>query len=1102
MAKSGKNPAESAESLSSFSGKDGNFREEDLVKEDQEEKKKGGCCGWMNFLWGGIILVAVGIIIIVLGIVIGYVVPEVANTTIKDGLVLSDGSDYFKTWANYSQPTSAPKYNNLYLWDLQNLAGVTSGAGAPPSFLQRGPYVYREIWVNIDCVWTSDGFLTYTAYIWQEFQQDMSGLLTEQDLVYNFNPVLLGALLTVGGDVNLWISVVPTTTTGLLDIVNNALQVDMPTLPIINIFDGMWQPLGVMLREFHKLYNPQYIKLANDAKNQANLEKACGNLRMRPNWFNSTTYLPCLQAIYDHSDDNFKQADINAYCLPGGKFEKPFYHMYQVSGVTYACDTFLHTKLPGIFESFDWADEDLMSGMSNWLFGLGNPGNHGPYRELFEAKGEYAPISKTGWKKWAVTNTTQYASVLKEKVGLTDQQYDGVKSGSLNVVSYAGAHLFVPTLKSLLTNATSKLPADVKLQDIIIHQMANFALTGGTDILALGGGALAILLPLLVKTFPQSQFTSLEFCSFAQKFLTNERIMNIWVTDTLLENNRYYDFEPTKMIFDITTDNCKWLGKKLFPECPGEGFTDKAGRFKKYYEAKDYNGARSALDDICKQLWDPAVGGDCKKFFTEFGPLTLVPSGNGNSSANSTEGGNSNNSSSSSLDTIGKPLALGTSEITKGLKVLKVNELQANVTLSSDKGNDIPQDLLFANWNICSIMGYFTKHLQEFASQQFDATNMGAINRRSVHDIVFGYKDPLLAQLTPDNAFVPGIMKNWPSAKAARDDPLNYRRTVNSGQLNVDKVMEWVKWNNTSIQPQKIWPGADDYQRMIRGHDAQQFTPGKLKYDDYSPAQDMYWIFLTDVFRPVPVYYKGNFKHKGITMGRFEPPMDLLAPDAYNNSYYNVTRNGILPLTDAMNAPIAISQPWFLYGRGDLKKNVTFIQTQPAVEDLQTIVGIEPWTGVSMYAHQRLQANQHFMPEFCQQRPYSQYGGKDAIIPLFWIDVFQEITDKDADTFKSTVYTYSTFAYFCFIGGPIIGSLCCIAGFVLIFLYWRRGHKQRRARMKKGSFDSHTEEYHFEENSKSSVHTEEDSLYSTPVHTHKLHPGHRIHKKSETETYV
>ena len=90
--------------------------------------------------------------------------------------------------------------------------------------------------------------------------------LSETDLVYTFNPVMLTTLLTVGGDKNFFTLLSPTTVQGVLDIFNSALQADMPLLPIINIFGGMWQPMGIMLREFHKLYNPRYTQLANDPK--------------------------------------------------------------------------------------------------------------------------------------------------------------------------------------------------------------------------------------------------------------------------------------------------------------------------------------------------------------------------------------------------------------------------------------------------------------------------------------------------------------------------------------------------------------------------------------------------------------------------------------------------------------------------------------------------------------------------------------------------------------------------------------------------------------------------------------------------------------------
>ena len=759
--------------------------------------------------------------------------------------------------------------------------------------------------------------------------------------------------------------------------------------------------------------------------------------------------MPCLQAIYDNSDDDFKKQPINAYCLPNGKFEKYFYNMYQLPPATQNCDVYLHTLMPsGLFESFDWNDEDLIHGVSNWLYGLGYPGTNGTFNTLFEAKGEYAPISKTGWKKWAVTNTTQYKDELINGVGLSETQYNGVKQGSLNVVSYPGSRLFVPILKGLLKNMTSKLPEVVKLQDIVIYQMSELALTGGTDILALGGGALAVLLPILVKTFPQNGFTSLELVAFAQKSIDQFSIMNEWVCEMKLDVLQDYPFEPTRELFSIATDNCRWQG--LGCSVSTEGLSPRAIKFKKQYEDKDYKGANDTLKGICKDLWDESVGGDCLDFFYNFAPTNMKDSQTPPSPT--PDSGTSN--STSNITTKGEFLVSGASPHSP-FPLTKVNFLVLDLSNDSSastaapvsgdsSSNSIPLILRKANWNICAFMGYLTQHLQLFGERLLDVQNMGLINRKSVKDIALGYNDPFLAMQNMPS-FVPGTLRNWPTDLDALNDPTNVDVTVKTGIDNSKVTMEWTKWNNTHIQPQSIFPKADDYQRAVRGHDAQQFPGADAKYDDYSPANTSYELFLDQAFRYLPIEYSHNEKVKGITCGKFILPPKLLYPDQYNNSYYGVTTAGAMPLLDAMKAPIVLSQPYFYHGSAVFENQVgitTIPDSNVQDELLQTILYIEPWTGATFKALERLQINLWFMEEFSQQLPWTRYGGKGAVVPYLWVEIYQELTDDQADTFNNTVKSATFWAYFSYIAGPIIGGLCMIAGFVLIYLWLRAGGKK------------------------------------------------------------
>uniref|UniRef100_A0A8C7JBC4 Platelet glycoprotein 4 n=1 Tax=Oncorhynchus kisutch TaxID=8019 RepID=A0A8C7JBC4_ONCKI len=255
--------------------------------------------------------------------------------------------------------------------------------------------------------------------------------------------------------------------------------------------------------------------------------------------------------------------------------------------------------------------------------------------------------------------------------------------------------------------------------------------------------------------------------------------------------------------------------------------------------------------------------------------------------------------------------------------------------------------------------------------------NVSLFQRRTVREILWGYKDPILK----------GTLGLFFPYNGTYDGPYS----VFTGKDDISKVSiidSWKVsfWNNT-------------YCDMINGTDGSSFSP-------FLDKKKPLYFFSPDISRSVSAEYERSLDLKGIEVYRFKLPTLTLASPAVNPDNqcfctdYVVTKNctlaGVLDISSSRGQPVYISLPHFLHGSPYLVEDVEGLG--PSEEHHVTFLDVEPTTGFSLRFAKRLQVNMMYGPSkiITVLKKVKDY----TILPIVWLNETASLDDETADRFK------------------------------------------------------------------------------------------------------
>jgi len=312
---------------------------------------------------------------------------------------------------------------------------------------------------------------------------------------------------------------------------------------------------------------------------------------------------------------------------------------------------------------------------------------------------------------------------------------------------------------------------------------------------------------------------------------------------------------------------------------------------------------------------------------------------------------------------------------------------------------------------------------------------------RSVREMLFGYRDEHLAKYAP-SPYYPGLVFNQSLEGALKGPPFTQR----TGEFDWSQIRQYTRWgtppiptsydylqcnrvhNKSTNYPAPAW-GSNDA-TYVHGTDGLQFQPGLRHGQTLTQWFDVMYRSL-----PFTNFNNTEVVVNGITLLRFTIPEWVLENSTVvpsNAQYYSFGPKGLFNITSCAtaNVPIFLSKPHFLHGAHELREMVNGLHPNHTVHE--TILDVEPWTGITMQAYKRIQINVHLQHVPTIQGDWFKKINSNLMLPLVWIDGGNTIGDVKSQDFKDNVYYARTMHDVIYYTGFGVGNAFVLLGLAIM----------------------------------------------------------------------
>lgn len=315
-----------------------------------------------------------------------------------------------------------------------------------------------------------------------------------------------------------------------------------------------------------------------------------------------------------------------------------------------------------------------------------------------------------------------------------------------------------------------------------------------------------------------------------------------------------------------------------------------------------------------------------------------------------------------------------------------------------------------------------------FTAMWMKSIKSGLFTTRTVHELLWGYEDPVLARAaatSPDVDKIFGLMVK----KNGTDSGEFVYHTGVENYLDYGRVVTWKGESKLTF-----WNS--DHSNSINGSDGSAFHPLLDK-------NERLYIFTPDLCRTIYMDFEKDVEVKGIPAYRFTPPRSVLASKEENpaNEGFCVSPQeclgtGLLKVSPCRKgAPVVASFPHFYLAD---EKFVSAIEgVSPERVHHQTYLDLNPTTGVIVRANKRAQVNILFsrMQGFPDTKNLN-----DTVIPVMFLNESVVIDDVSAAKLQKLLLISNLVSNF-----PLIlvalGAIM-LAVFILLLI---RARKQKTA---------------------------------------------------------
>ncbi|KAI2665328.1 Platelet glycoprotein 4 [Labeo rohita] len=298
----------------------------------------------------------------------------------------------------------------------------------------------------------------------------------------------------------------------------------------------------------------------------------------------------------------------------------------------------------------------------------------------------------------------------------------------------------------------------------------------------------------------------------------------------------------------------------------------------------------------------------------------------------------------------------------------------------------------FTSLNL-AVAGVYSLLDHKLANLLIQRSNSSLFQNRTVKELLWGYKDPMLGSTLGYN------------------DTIDGPYTVFTGKDDINKVATIERWQ-----------------------DGSSFHP-------FLDKKDPLFFFSSDICRSISGVYEATVNLKGIDVYRYMLPPEALASPVENpdNMCYctnseltkNCTMAGLLDLTACRGTPVFISLPHFLYASSDIQEAV--IGMNPSLEEHTIFLDVEPITGFTLRFAKRLQLNMLYGPS--DSITILNKIKENTIFPILWVNETAVLDDETADMFKSELIARMDLLEGFQIGLIVVGLvlfISCLIGLIVV----------------------------------------------------------------------
>ncbi|TXT67618.1 MAG: hypothetical protein BAJALOKI1v1_40021 [Promethearchaeota archaeon] len=179
-------------------------------------------------------------------------------------------------------------------------------------------------------------------------------------------------------------------------------------------------------------------------------------------------------------------------------------------------------------------------------------------------------------------------------------------------------------------------------------------------------------------------------------------------------------------------------------------------------------------------------------------------------------------------------------------------------------------------------------------------------------------------------------------------------------------------------------------------------------------------IFNPDLMRVIDMVYVGKTSIYGVELNRFTFAPSTFAP---NEKYYMNTQGLInaQPIERFKGAPVLVSKPHFLDADPSVITSVEGVNPDRMMHE--TFIDVEPISGATMNARQRIQVNFNLTSD-----EFFTSDINSTVMPSVWYERSGIVPQHLASKFTDELYPAQTAQTYILTGGIALGVVCAIAG--------------------------------------------------------------------------